>query len=195
MQLSDWAQEDPTSGSAGTTDAPYPQLSPVTFTNLKENGESPRLTYKDATALASPNGLVAVPSNVESGRFTLDRGTPPQGRFLRGIGGLDSAFNRFDDPRIVGGGMSPANGQMLVAAINAFDSGISLQHRPPKTNADIRRLVRHNRALTKDLKTWAAARHTKAALVRFTSDAMLDYQFSNAVRSDLGLPPTGLDRR
>jgi hypothetical protein len=188
MQLSEWVQEDP-SILGGTVDESYPTTTQVTFTDLRVDNKAPALTPKDATALASPNGVVLVPSVVQGDGFSFEQGTQTQGQYLRDVSGFDSAINRFDDPRLTGGGTTAANGRALVTAIATFDSHLSTQQWPSGSMEGIQRLTAHNQLLIGDLHAWAAAGESNVRLARFRADARLDSQFANVIRSDLGLPP------
>jgi hypothetical protein len=188
MQQSEWVQEDAATGD-GAVDAPYPNMTPTTFTALQVNDEAPVLTFSDATALASPNGVVLVPGAVENDSFTMQRGTSPQGEYLRDIAAFDSAINQFDDPRVVEGGTTAAHGRALMAAIATFDSRLSTQRWPNASQPDIRNLEKHNQLLLADLQAWEAAGDSNRLLARFTADAHRDRLLSNPVRSDLALPP------
>lgn len=188
MQRSEWVQEDPAT-QGGTVDEPYPNMTQVTFTALEVDDKAPTPTFNDATALASPNGVVLVPSVVRNDSFGLEQGTAPQGQYLRGISAVDSAISRFVDPRIIGGGATAAHGKALVTAIVTFNSHLSTQQWPTGSLADVRKLVAHNRVLLNDLYRWDAAGESNLRLARFSADARHNPQFSNPIRSDLGLPP------
>ena len=193
MQLSDWAQEDPAT-TDGIADEQYPNTTSVSFTSLRVDNHVPVLNYGDATALASPNRVVLVPSVVRNDGFDLEQGTATQGQYLRDSDVIDSAINRFVYPGITNGGTTAANGRTLITAIAAFDSQLSSQQWPPGSVADIQKLVVHDKVLSNDLRSWETTGESKMWLARYQADARLDKQYSNPVRSDLGLPPVGLDR-
>lgn len=193
MQVSEWAQEDPAIPD-GSDDEPYPNMTQVTFTNLKANNQAPPLSYKDATALASPNGIVLIPSGVQNNSFRLQQGTPSQEQYLRNIGALDLAYNLFAEPGVRGGGTTAGNGRALIGAIDTFDSQVSTEQWPANSVLDIQRLVAHDRTLVQDLQTWEAAGESRARLTQVSADTQLNPQLSNAIRADLGIPPIGLDR-
>jgi hypothetical protein len=187
MQFSEWVQEDP--GLAdGAGDEPYPETTQVTFTDLQVNDEAPAMTLNDATALDSPNGVVLVPSAVQSDSFSMEQGTATQGQYLRDTSGFDSALNQFLNPQVRGGGATAANGRALVSAIATFDSRLSTQEWPPDIRADVMKLLGHDRTLLTDLQSWQAAGESKSALAPFLADAGLNGQFSNPIRLKLGLP-------
>ena len=188
MQRSEWVQEDPAT-QGGTVDLPYPLMTPVTFSALEVDGKVPDLTHDEGTALASPNGEVLVPSAVRDDSFTMERGTPAQGRYLGDVGALDSAFNRFSDSRVVGSGTTAAHGTELMTAIVAFDRRVLMQEWSAGTRADIQKLVTHNQVLLDDLHAWERSGEDGTLLARFSADAKRDPQLSNPIRADLGLPP------
>jgi hypothetical protein len=59
----------------------------------------------------------------------------------------------------------------------------------PVVGFHAQKLLAHNRSLLHDLQSWEAAGKSDEALEPFLADAALDGGFSNAVRSELGLPP------
>jgi len=187
MQLSDWVQEDPAT-DGGIVDLPYPTMTQVTFTDLRVDRGTPTLPFDDGTAMASPNGVVLVPGVERNDGFTMESGTPTQGRYLRDVAGFDSAIKGFVDPHVVGAGTTAAHGKALIAGIATFDARLSAQPWPAGSQSDIRKLIAHDQVLADDLRVWIAGSPSQRRLARFTADARLDRQLSNAVRSDLGLP-------
>lgn len=72
FDLGEWSQED---SSVACTISPFPEMSTVTFKDLRLDDRIPRVPYRDATVLEAPNGDL-VPTRVRHDGFSL---FPPSG--------------------------------------------------------------------------------------------------------------------
>jgi hypothetical protein len=92
-----WLQEDPTNANS-LEPLPYPRLSGIRFTNLKFNGDSPRLGYRDESWMSLPE-LDFAPTPISDDSFSIERVyfTAAQAEFLNASTPYEVAANRFDD--------------------------------------------------------------------------------------------------
>jgi len=194
LQEALWIQEDPANNSVSPPiDVLYPDTTPVSFSNLEVNHSPPNLSYDDAQALGSPNGIVLLPGPIESDGFTLQNGDSEQWKYLRDVAAFDQEWNLFIDPKLIGGGPTQANGRGLIGSLSTFDSRLLTQKWPTSVESDIQKLAQHNAALSAALSAWESHGESQSLFSVFTKIGLLNQAFSNAVRAGLGLPPVGLD--
>ena len=190
----EWIEEDPSPSDVTAQDLPYPQMTPVTFQDLRVDGTPPQLTLGDGMTLTTSNGIVLVPSPVEDDSFTFAPPTGPAAQYLADAASLDTALARFA-VAFTSGGSTPAPLRALEAAqlslaysTNARD--FRDQSWPSTVQPAMALLAQRLEDVVNAIQAWTAsgAGASGPAFDRL-HQAQEVRPLVDQVRADLGLPP------
>ncbi|HEX5266956.1 MAG TPA: hypothetical protein VFW24_09285 [Acidimicrobiales bacterium] len=188
----EWIQEDPAVATSPPTDLPYPKTSDVVFTDLRENGRPPHLTFSDGQSLASPNGVYLVPTPPAGNSFRFRPATPSQAAYLADAGPANFAVLRFEAALDGIGSLSASEAaREAIAAVITFKQSIESQHWPSAVSARLGALLDSQDRLAKQLESWLAnPSRSRAQAVQILRRVLgPDHKAALAVRGLLGLPP------
>jgi hypothetical protein len=191
----EWIQEDPSPSTNTAQDIPYPEMSEVSFQDLKVNGETPKLSLNDAQVLVASSGTIGVPSSVVDDSFNL---SAPKGsvlQYLKDEQSLDAALNQFDVHLSSWSTASTAKETSVAASLSsAFTSdekSLASQQWPTASRGPIAQLLRSDRRQLTDIKSWRQDDFNTQGLAfaQLQQDLNRSIALVNVVRATLDLPP------
>jgi len=191
--LAEWLQEDPAMTLSAGQDTPYPAISSVTFDKLAVNGHRPRLSFGDAEALCTSNGVFLVPTRFAGDSFTFVPAAGAGRQYLADALALDDAESRYDVTLQSWPKDSPATRraavQALASAISTNRSVVASQAWPSSAQPSVDRVVKVQEAGLGYLNFWLSSGGVASGdppdippIDRVTPAA-------DQLRSALGLPP------
>jgi hypothetical protein len=189
----EWLQEDPAMTLAAGHDTPYPAISPVTFDGLVVNGRQPRLSFDDAQALSSSNGVFLVPSRFVDDSFTLVPAAGAAEQYLRDAISLDNANSQYDVALQSWEKDSPTTRraviQALVSAISTDRSAFANQAWPPSDQSLVDQVVKVQGAALGYLNFWLTSGGVATGNPPDIPPFDRVTPAADRLRSALGLPP------
>jgi hypothetical protein len=189
----EWLQEDPVMTASVGRDLPYPALSPVAFIDLVVNGHHPRLSFDDAQALSSSNGVFVVPSRFTDDSFTMGPAVGAAKQYLRDALSLDNANIPFEATLRSWNKDSAATKrtavQAFVAAISANRSALAGQVWPRSAQPLIDQVVKVQAAAVGFLNFWLTSGGVASGDPPTIPSVDLITPTADRLRSVLGLPP------
>lgn len=189
----EWLQEDPVMTVSVGHDLPYPALSPVAFIDLAVNGHHPRLSFDDAQALSSSNGIFMVPSRFTHDSFTMAPAAGAAKQYLRDALSLDNANIPFAAAlrswHTESAATKRAAVQAFVAAISANRSALAGQAWPPSARPLIGQVVKVQKAAVGFLNFWLTSGGVASGDPPAIPSVDLITPTADRLRSVLGLPP------
>jgi len=193
---SEWLQEDPVPHAlAPYVDSPYPSMSTVSLGGLTVNQKPPRLTYSNAKALASANGVFLVPTRFAQDMFMMEPADPIEVQYLEDVEPINAGSNEFYDAvqGIVSGLTAQDAAALWISALSTCATQLLSQPWPTTTRGDVSRLATSTTKVAADLRTWESAASSKRAklLKQAHDDQATSSKLADAIRSEIGLPPPG----
>lgn len=191
----EWIQEDPTDSTNTSQDIPYPELSSVSFHDLKVNGSTPALKLDDGQVLIAAGGTISVPTPVVNDSFSL---TAPSGDALQYLDDeqyFDAALNQFDVQLAAWNSTSvvkeTSDATSLSEALKVDANSLATQKWPTSSRSAVAQLIQSDRLQLKNLTTWSTDDYNThgAAFAKFQLELDRNAHLATALRSTLGLPP------
>ncbi len=200
--LAEWIQEDPSEALSSGTNAPYAVTSVVSVDHLAVDGRPPHLSYLDASALLTSNGVYLVPTAEVDDGFTLAPAHGFERQYLQDVQASDAKLSALlipvdeNDFSVLqaGGQLSPAalaNLRVVIGQVASVYAKVAMQlgeqSWPARALPAIQREERVGVAYAAMLRAWAADQGSVQSL-----PGLLHYlPFRRAVtqaRHALGLP-------
>ena len=191
----EWVEEDPASAIVTTTDAPFPDISTVSFERLRLNGRAPQLKYSDARALSTLGGIDLIPTHISHGSFALEPATGPARQFLGDAETLDSKLYPLVQYFLFGHtGTGLSLSRMEADAANSyarFADELANQSWPKRDRALVLRVEHTSRQLDAKPDAWGELTPpiSPTGIERILVPDHLRFD-TNRLRTTLGLPPT-----
>lgn len=190
-----WLQEDPVANVSSLHDRTYPIMQTPLFRKLTLDGRAPVLSYAEASALVSPNGIVLIPTPARGDSFGFTHGDAAQARYLRDTLPLDYALNGFNLqlPHLA---RLTASARLRVfdatiSGASALSDGLLHQRWPATAKVVIHNLAAHNQLIVETLRQWRSAAPGASARWQSRYEELVanDPYYADAARAALGLPP------
>lgn len=199
MNEANWIQEDPAIGSSPDGPSllqqePYARPEALAFSGLRVDGRPPTSPSLSATALATADGTLLIPSPLRDDGFAFHGGSRAAWRYLRDASRFDQPLTLFES-----GVFSPTPPYAtLVRAAPAFEAATTTFDRqlnrgpwPSRARPGALRLAACNESITAAVERFATAttRLQKARLSALVSVMESCDGDAIPVRAALGLPP------
>ena len=190
----EWLQEDPTAATAVATDLPYPRMAAERFDRVLVNGEVPRLRLGNGQSLIATGGTVLVPTSFRHDSFAMVAPVGAGKQYLDDVGPLDFAINTYNYQLQSWSRLALRakidNVEALVSAYGRFADELVHQSWPASARADLAHLASSDSRLNADLIAWQCSGLGEDSLEFLRLEQDEDNDFSQVVRTDLGLPRT-----
>lgn len=181
----EWNQENPESPPFGTDEYLYPLLSPIHVRDLAVNGTPPRRPNMYSSWM-SEDGTYIAPSSLTADGFTLHQtGLSPSGqRYLTIASQMNTAAQAYiDDPGRAG---LPSARERLIKTFNKMALELRRSSWPGNVQAQIDRLIRQTRALTKLVRDQTDPSSTVST--EWMNESAQAARTGRAIRTALNLP-------
>jgi hypothetical protein len=189
----EWLQEDPAAGVITDRDAPYADISTVTFEHLKVNNHRPDLNFADAQALATDRGVYLVPTQPMGNQFSLLPARGATRQYLKDAEEFEAASEPIALQIVKPSDrkqLSPMSiAEILVHCYGVLDNQLRTQRWPDPTRPAITQVMRDIGGIRFRIAGWAKSKDaTTGALRRIVGSATVHRDLTQ-LRESLGLPP------
>lgn len=188
-----WLQEDPASADVAPTDVPYPRLTETRFSQVRLNGEAPRLTLSDGQTLMASSGVFRVPTPFVDDAFGL---VAPKGharQYLEDVYPLDMAIDLYNAQLVTWNSLSRGDRigatRVLIGAYEIVLRALGRETWPLKAEVALAGLVAENDAIIWDLTAWLALGLKKNSPLFLAFRHEQRGSAATQVRAALGLAP------
>ncbi|MFZ0665131.1 MAG: hypothetical protein WAM97_05205 [Acidimicrobiales bacterium] len=192
--FAEWIQEDPVSSADPFQNLPYPATTTVSFSHLKVDQLVPQMGSDNRQAMYVEDGPLLLPTRFSGDSFDVIPATGFARQYLSDVAVYDYSLTIYTaavNQQHGRSGMAKvvSDAQLFAGALGQFSSAIHRQHWPTRVESDLQPLLSANQQLESDVEQVASDGGTTDAELQVLHDEVLGQEYSEQVRTDLGLPP------